>query len=182
MQADTLPSELGGKRKRNEEGTDTESDDGNDGNTSADVLTEITDERTLDALTELTCHSSRFDVDTIKLEVIQVLQWHLSNTSKSSRLNFDTYYQRDQTAGWTEEQESQYIKSVMAGRASTPFVANTKRASARLMDGGHRLQALLKFYKNELPIKIGDQKVFYKQVHPFFADLHLCACTVPSRA
>ena len=112
------------------------------------------------------------------MEVISLLQWHLSNTCKSSQLTFDTYYQRNQTAGWTEEQESQYLQSVMAGRASTPFVANTKRARARLMDGGHRLQALLKFYKNEIPLKIGDQKVFYKQVHPYFPDLHLCACTV----
>lgn len=52
----------------------------------------------------------------------------------------------------------------MAGRASTPFVVNIVRATARLMDGGHRMQALLMFWQNKVPMKIGEARVYYEQL------------------
>ena len=54
--------------------------------------------------------------------------------------------------------------SVFGGRASTPFVVNTLRARARLMDGGHRLHAIIAFLQNKTPMMVEGTKVYYRQL------------------
>ena len=76
------------------------------------------------------------------MDVADVVQWHTTATARHTKLVFDDYYQRDQSKGWSDEQKSQYLSSVFGGRASTPFVVNTLRARARLMDGGNRLHVV----------------------------------------
>lgn len=148
------------KRKRRDEENDTESEhEGGD-----DRKTRPLTEEQLEAMTELTSHSSRFEVDTSKMEVMALLQWHLTNTSRSSQLVYDKKYQRDQNVGWDLEKKSQYLKTVMAGQAATPFVANVVRSQARLMDGGHRLQALVAFFKDEIPMQIKGSEVWCGQL------------------
>ena len=126
----------------------------------------ITDKATLDALDNLTHHATRFNVETTKMDVCTLIQWHLTNLVRPSQLVFAHYYQRERDAGWTEDQESQYLRTVLAGQASTPFVINIKRAEARLMDGGHRLHALVRFWNNEVPMKVGQALVYFKQLPP----------------
>ena len=61
------------------------------------------------ALTNLTNHSSSFDVETSKMEVTVLLQWHHTNTARSSQLIFDKKYQRDKNVGlesWDAEKKS----------------------------------------------------------------------------
>ena len=159
-------SERGRKRQRDEESTDTDSGEGGEipESVDGDRTKEIKDESILSALVDLTSHSSRFDVEVVKTEVQQVLQWHLTETARTTKLVFDTKYQRDKEYGWSDDQKSQYLRTVMAGRASTPFVVNIVRATARLMDGGHRLHALLSFYNNEVPMKVGEALVFFRQL------------------
>jgi len=159
-------SERGRKRQRDEESTDTDSGEGGEipESVDGDRTKEIKDESILSALLDLTSHSSRFDVEVVKNDVQQVLQWHLTDTARPTMLVFDTKYQRDKEYGWSDDQKSQYLRTVMAGRASTPFVVNIVRATARLMDGGHRLHALLSFYKNEVPMKVGEALVYYEQL------------------
>jgi len=148
------------KRKRKDDGDDTESENED----QDDRKTRPLSEELLEALTDLTSHSSRFDVETSKMEVMALLQWHLSDTSRSSKLVYDKKYQRDQNVGWDSEKKSQYLKTVMAGQAATPFVANVCNGGrARLMDGGHRLQALVAFYKGEIPMQIKGCDVYYTQ-------------------
>ena len=98
------------------------------------------------------------------MDVADVVQWHKTNTARHTKLVFDDYYQRDQSKGWSDEQKSQYLSSVFGGRASTPFVVNTLRARARLMDGGHRLHAIIDFLQNKTPMMVEGTKVYYKQL------------------
>ena len=125
---------------------------------------EITDKATLDALDNLIHHAMRFDVETIKMDVCTLVHWHLAGLVKTSQLVFAHYYQRKRDVGWSEDQESQYLTTVLAGQASTPFVINIKRAEARLMDGGHRLHALVRFWNNKIPMKLGQVPVYFQQL------------------
>ena len=124
----------------------------------------VTDERVLAALMELTSHSSRFHVETTKMEVMSVLQWFFTDTARSSRLVFETKYQRNQNVGWDSEKKSQYLASVMADQAAAPIVVNIVRVEARLMDGGHRLQTLVEFYKGEIPMAVKGHEVYIGQL------------------
>lgn len=153
-------SRSGAKRRRDEDGNETESDNDEQSDPKTRPLTEAEDR----ALTNLTNHSSRFDFTTDKMEVKTLLQWHHTNTACSSQLIFDKKYQRDQNVGWDAEKKSQYLKTVMAGQAATPFVANVGRGTARLMDGGHRLQALVAFCKGEIQMQINGSQVYYTQL------------------
>ena len=111
-----------------------------------------------------TSKGKQFSVKTKEMEVADVVQWHKTDTARHTKLVFDDYYQRDQSKGWSDEQKSQYLSSVFGGRASTPFVVNTLRARARLMDGGHRLHAIIAFLQNKTPMMVEGTKVYYKQL------------------
>ena len=148
------------KRKRDKDGNDTDSDcDGQD-----DPKTRPLDQQQLAELTDLTSHTKRFEFETTKMEVAGLLQWHYTDTARTSKLVYDTKYQRNQNAGWDPEKKSQFLKTVMAGQAATPFVVNIRRKEARLMDGGHRLQTIVAFIKDEIPMDIGMSKAFYSQL------------------
>ena len=126
----------------------------------------ITDAAVLDALTELRSHSSRFQTETTKMEVMSVLQWHLTDTARTSKLVFETKYQRNQEVGWDQEKKSQYLASVFADQAAAPIVVNIREnaATARLMDGGHRVQTLLEFHKGDIPMSVGGHEVYIGQL------------------
>ena len=116
------------KRKRDKDGNDTDSDcDGQD-----DPKTRPLDQQQLAELTDLTSHTKRFEFETTKMEVAGLLQWHYTDTARTSKLVYDTKYQRNQNAGWDPEKQSQFLKTVMAGQAATPFVVNVRRKEARL--------------------------------------------------
>jgi hypothetical protein len=111
------------------DGNDTESDgDGQD-----DPKTRPLDQQQLAELTDLTSHTARFEFETTKMEVAGLLQWHYTDTARTSKLVYDTKYQRNQNAGWDPEKKSQFLKTVMAGQAATPFVVNVRRKEARLL-------------------------------------------------
>ena len=92
------------------------------------------------------------------MEVTTLQQWYYTNTARTTQLVYDIRYQRNQNVGWDPEKKSQFLKTVMAGQSATPFVVNILRSQARLMDGGHRLQTILTFFKNEIPMDIGTSK------------------------
>ena len=48
----------------------------------------ITDKATLDALDNLTHHATRFNVETSKMDVCTLIQWHLTNLVRPSQLVF----------------------------------------------------------------------------------------------
>ena len=148
-----------GKRHSRDDDAATESEEEK---MTPEELTEITDEDVLAALTNL--KGKQFNVQTRVMDVADVVQWHKTNTARHTKLVFDDYYQRDQSKGWSDEQKSQYLSSVFGGRASTPFVVNTLRARARLMDGGHRLHAIIAFLQNKTPMMVEGTKVYYKQL------------------
>jgi hypothetical protein len=103
-----------------------------------------------------------------KLEVQEfsgMRSWFCTNTYLTTQLVFAPMYQRDPTKGWDSEKKSQYLKTVMFGTAKTPFVVNKVQATARLIDGGHRLQAILDFMNGKTPMHDGTRKVFYEHLH-----------------
>lgn len=128
--------------------------------------TEITDPHILDKLkkAEQDVRNNLVKGST-KMEVKSLLQWHLSPHQRSTRLRFASY-QRDHTVGWNDAQKSQYIFSIYCGRASVPFVANTVKAHARLIDGGHRLDAIVGFIQGEIAMNICGEPVYYSQLPP----------------
>ena len=148
------------KRQRDDEGNDTESENEVEGDYKRRKLT--SDE--LAALTDLTSHSSRFEVETTKMPVQALLQWHYTNTSRTSQLVYDKKYQREHNFGWDSEKKGQYLRTVMAGQAATPFVANEVRKQARLMDGGHRLDTIAEFHKGNIAMDIKGYKVYFTQL------------------
>ena len=92
-------------------------------------------------------------------------QWYYTDTAKNSQLTVpENYYQRDMTSGWNDESSAQYLKTVFAGQAPTPFVVNIKRKEARVVDGGHRLNALLRFKRNEIGMQVGSKRVLFNQL------------------
>ncbi len=155
-----MPEEMLSRKRKHEDGET----DGSDMEGEDDRKAPVTDERVLAALMELTSHSSRFHVETTKMEVMSVLQWFFTDTARSSRLVFDTKYQRNQNVGWDSEKKSQYLASVMADQAAAPIVVNIVRVEARLMDGGHRLQTLVEFYKGEIPMSVKGHEVYIGQL------------------
>jgi hypothetical protein len=155
-----MPEEMLSRKRKHEDG-ETE---GSDMEGEDDRKAPITDERVLAALMELTSHSSRFNVETTKMEVMSVLQWFFTDTARLSRLVFETKYQRNQNVGWDSEKKSQYLASVMADQAAAPIVVNIVRVEARLMDGGHRLQTLVEFYKGEIPMAVKGHEVYIGQL------------------
>jgi len=155
-----MPEEMLSRKRKHEDG-ETE---GSDMEGEDDRKAPITDERVLDTLMELTSHSSRFNVETTKMEVLSVLQWFFTDTARSSRLVFETKYQCNQNVGWDSEKKSQYLASVMADQAAAPIVVNIVRVEARLMDGGHRLQTLVEFYKGEIPMTVKGHEVYIGQL------------------
>lgn len=155
--ASKAPLATAAKRKR--EDKEMESDNtGGDDRKKAPLTKEQLEEITL-----LKSHTARFEFETIKMPVDTLLLWHQTNLL-DTKLVFDTKYQRNQNAGWDSEKESQYLASIMAGQAATPFVANKVRKQARLMDGGHRLQAIVKFRKDEIPMAVKGSEVYYSQM------------------
>jgi hypothetical protein len=99
------------------------------------------------------------------MEVWGMRSWFCTNTYLTTQLVFAPMYQRDPTKGWDSEKKSQYLKTVMFGTAKTPFVVNKVQATARLIDGGHRLQAILDFMNGKTPMHDGTRKVFYEHLH-----------------
>ena len=96
------------KRKRDKDGNDTDSDcDG-----QHDPKTRPLDQQQLAELTDLTSHTNRFEFETTKMEVAGLLQWHYTDTARTSKPVYDTKYQRNQNAGWDPEKQSQFLKTV----------------------------------------------------------------------
>jgi hypothetical protein len=123
------------------------------------------DSATLNGLDELRSHTSRFNFRSYPIKVFEMYQWYYTDTAKPSQLRIpEHYYQRDMTAGWGEERASKYLQTVFAGQAGTPFILNILRKDARVVDGGHRLNALLGFKKNEVGMKVGSKVVYFKQL------------------
>jgi hypothetical protein len=130
------------------------------------------DQSTLNELDILRSHTSRFHVRTHPVPVYEVYQWYYTDTAKQSQLKVpENYYQRDMTKyqremtkGWTDDQTAEYLRTVFAGQAATPFVINVKRKDARVVDGGHRLNALLKFKKDEIGMRVGSKLVKFSEL------------------
>ena len=159
-QAAPSAQQTNAKRKRDKDGNDTESDcDELD-----DLKTRPLNQQQLAELTVLQDRNSKWNFVTTLMEVATLQSWFYTNTARSTQLVYDHTYQRNQNVGWDPEKKSQYLKTVMAGQAATPFVVNNARKQARLMDGGHRLQTILEFMKNKIQMDIGSSKVFYSQL------------------
>ena len=158
------------KRKCDDEGHETDSENEVDEDYKR---RKITEDELAQALTDLTSHSKRFDVETTKMTVQALLQWHYTPTSQSSQLVYDKKYQREHNFGWDSEKKAQYLRTVMAGQAATPFVANEIRKQARLMDGGHRLDTIAEFYKGHIAMDIKGYKVYFPQLTQFDQDYFL---------
>ena len=146
----------GNKRKLDDDDGDMESDGGQ--------RLEIDDQHILNELTKLKNDGKQYNLLSTSMEVKTLCNWHLTDLVKSTKLTFAHYYQRDHDAGWSEDQKSQYLVSVFAGRAFTPFVTNNLRAESRLIDGGHRLDTLTAFWKDEVPMHVDGQKIYYSQL------------------
>ena len=98
------------------------------------------------------------------------MQWHYTNLRRDQLTVPQNYYQRDPSQGWGSDQQARYLKTVYQGQAATPLVANVVKAQARVMDGGHRLEALKMFTSNNVGMQVGsgdkDKRVFYCKVPP----------------
>ena len=65
------------------------------------------------------------------------------------------YYQRNSETGWSEEQKGLFLAAVLADRAKAPIVINkVLETCARVMDGGHRINALKDFKNGKVPILV----------------------------
>ena len=65
------------------------------------------------------------------------------------------YYQRNSETGWSEEQKGLFLAAVLAVRAKAPIVINkVSETCARVMDGGHRINALKDFKNGKVPILV----------------------------
>ena len=73
-------------------------------------------------------------------------------------------YQRGPGKGWDTKQQQDYVSSVFEGRAATPFVVNVVACTARVMDGGHRLEALDGFKRGKFGLRSGGQDYYWGQV------------------
>ena len=73
-------------------------------------------------------------------------------------------YQRGPGKGWDTKQQQDYVSSVFEGRAATPFVLNLVKSTARVMDGGHRLEALDAFKKGKFGLRSGGSDYYWDQV------------------
>ena len=130
------------------------------------------DERCLDELDKLRSHSARYKVRMFQVKAAAMLPWACTDLTRpdgaagqNSKLEVpENYYQRNSKEGWTEAQKSKYLTTVFAGQAATPFVVNLKRKHARVIDGGHRLDALISFYRNEVGMEVGAKRVLYQQL------------------
>ena len=130
------------------------------------------DETSLDELDKLRSHSTRYKVRIFEVKVAAMLPWACTDLTQpggaagqNSKLEVpENYYQRNSKEGWTEAQKSKYLTTIFAGQAATPFVINLKRKHARVIDGGHRLDALLSFYRNEVGMEVGQRRVLYRQL------------------
>ncbi len=97
-----------------------------------------------------------------------MLQWFFTDTARSSKLVFETSEVSAQSEcglGLGEE-----VAIPVADQAAAPIV----RVKARLMDGGHRLQTLVEFYKGEIPMAVKGHEVCIGQL-PQTDDQHFCS-------
>jgi hypothetical protein len=176
MPSASAPDPTVGSVPRKRPRQDSQSED--EGEISEGAPCEITDAAALDDLDKLRSHGSRFNIQHRLIHVVEFLQWHQNDLTRNTKLVVpQNYYQRDSTQGWDKDKESKYLRAVMAGQAFTPFVVNAKRKDARLMDGGHRLNTIKRFYENKVGMQIGDSAYMYKQVslYPLPLPLHLYA-------
>ena len=96
----------------------------------------------------------------------EMMAWFNSNLLGTKLVVPTNLYQRDKSKGWTKIQQQEYVRTVMEGQASTPFVVNIKRGTARVMDGAHRLEALDLFKKNKIGIPSCGVVIYHNQVVP----------------
>jgi hypothetical protein len=125
-------------------------------------------EETMDELNKLRSSTRRFDLQLKAISVHQMEQWYHTNLVMGTKLTVpEHYYQRNAASGWSHDQKAEYLRTVFAGQAGTPFVINKLRQDARVVDGGHRLNALLQFKKNEVGMKVGSKLVRWRELDSF---------------
>ena len=85
--------------------------------------------------------------------------------SKYGRKSMGWYQRADvQKDDWRRD----FLKSIMQGKSTAPIVMNRRTQGRgkiyRVIDGGHRFRAILRFMNNEYPIYNGDTCVYYDEV------------------
>jgi hypothetical protein len=126
----------------------------------------------LEELNTLRSHSSRYIVRTFQVKTASIQAWFYTDLTEpgsaggqNSKLEVpENYYQRHCKEGWPEEQKSKYLRAVFAGQSATPLVVNLKHKQARVIDGGHRLNALLQFYRGEVGMSVLSKRILYAQL------------------
>jgi hypothetical protein len=66
--------------------------------------------------------------------------------------------------GWPDAQQRDYILAVIRGEASHPFTIRTIKGTTRVIDGGHRLMALIGFIEDKIAVNIGGHDVYYRDL------------------
>lgn len=98
-------------------------------------------------------------------------------TSYDINLDFAVYLETYKTflqrgLVWTQQQKEQFILSVLRGTNSSKFVVvqhkehSTGFANVKIIDGKQRITTIMAFIRNEFPIHLNGNEIFYDDLDP----------------
>eukprot|EP00953_Heterococcus_sp_UTEX-ZZ885_P007687 4635-Heterococcus_DN1.PRE.2 len=90
--------------------------------------------------------------------------WYTSNLTGTQLKVPEEIYQRNPREGWPDAQQRDYILAVLRGEAAHPFTIRTITGTTRVIDGGHRLLALMAFMDDSLVVNVGGHDVYYRDL------------------
>jgi uncharacterized protein with ParB-like and HNH nuclease domain len=107
--------------------------------------------------------------ETYKTDLNQSSISSIINDLNTKSIDLDVEYQRDIV--WGQDKQKLFIDSIVKGIAPNPIIMNVDSdGNKQCIDGKQRLTSLTNYYKNEFPILIDNQELYYN--HNEFASLN----------